>query len=266
MREFEADITRDGTVCHLAWGSHMDAVRHFNIPENTSEWRQNYYEYDLRAPFTDNLGLQARGIEDPPEAVLRSAERLTEKLRNWHQGRDLRSIPEDWGDVVEHVYEVRGSKTPKYLNGRGGVYFCEALEEVRDRHIHRLLGTARIVRLVGSASVGQMWGQSRVDEMRDASRVESTWQSAKIGKLFDRARIDMMCQSSSVEEMRDNAQILIMHGASRVLALYDKSLCARGYDGTVHTPDRKIKKRVVLAINDRWKTVRIIRQGEGVFA
>ena len=266
MREFEANITRDGTVCHLAWGSHTDTADHFKIPENRLKWRQSYYEYDLRAPFTDNLGLQARGIEDPPEAVFRSAERLTERLRNWHRGRDLRSIPDDWGDVVEHVYEVRGSRTPKYLNGRGGVYFSGVLDEVVEGRIHRLLGSAGIKRLAGTACVAQMWGQSRVDEMRDTARVESTWQSARIGKMFDHAQIDMTCQSSLVEEMHDSSRILIMHGATRVLALHDQALCARGADGMVLTADREVRAREILSAVERWKSVEVIGEGEGVFA
>lgn len=266
MREFEANITRDGTVYHLPWGSHLDTAEYFKIPENRLRWRQNYYEYDLRVPFTDNLGLQARGIEDPPEAVLRSAERLTEKLRNWHRGQDLRSIPEDWGDVVEHVYEVRGSRTPKYLNGRGQVYFSGVLDEVGDEHIHRLLGSARIKRLAGSACVAQMWGQSRVDEMRDTARIESTWQSAQIGRMLDHAQIDMMCQSSVVEEMHDSSRILIMHGATRVLALHDQALCARGSDGAVFTANKKVRVRAILSAVERWKLVEVIQEGEGVFA
>ena len=266
MREFEANITRDGTVCHLPWGSHTDTAEYFKIPENRLRWRQNYYEYDLRAPFTDNLGLQARGIEDPPEAVLRSAERLTEELGNWHRGRDLRNIPDGWGDVVEHVYEVRGSRTPKYLNGRGGVYFSGVLDEVVEGRIHRLLGSAGIKRLAGTACVAQMWGQSRVDEMRDTARVESTWQSAQIGRMLDHAQIDMMCQSSLVEEMRGSSRILIMHGATRVLALYDQALCARGSDGAVFTANREIKARAILSAVEHWKSVEVIREGEGVLA
>jgi len=266
VREFEANITRDGTVFHLPWGSHLDTAEYFKIPENRLKWRQNYYEYDLRAPFTDNLGLQARGIEDPPGPVLRSAERLTEKLRNWHRGRDLRSIPEDWGDVVEHVYEVRGPRTPKYLNGRGQVYFSGVLGEVRDEYIERLLGSAGIKRLAGSACVAQMWGQSRVDEMRDTARVESTWQSARVGRMLDHAQIDMMCQSSLVEQMHGSSRILIMHGATRVLALHDEALCARGSDGAVLTPNREVKAREILSAVEQWKSVEVINEGEGVFA
>ena len=267
MRDFDAVITRDGMVYHLAWANHLQTVAHFGIPENVSEWRQNYYEYDIHVPFTEGSGLQPRGIEEPPGAVVRSAQRLTEQLRNWHRGRGLRSIPEDWGDVVEHVYEVLGPKrTPKYLNGRGGVYFCGILEEVRDRRIHRLLGTARVVRLTGSSCVEQMWGQSRVDEMRDASSVGETRESAQIGRMFDRSQVGMTCMSSSVEEMRGDSRVLVMFGASRVLALFDSALCARACDSTVYTPDKKANKRAILSADKRWKAVKVIQEGKGVLA
>jgi hypothetical protein len=236
MRDFDAVITRDGAVYHLAWANHLQTIAHFKIPENVSEWRQNYYEYDIHAPFTEVVGLQPRGIEEPPEEVIRSAERLTGQLRNWHRGLDLRSIPEDWGDVVEHVYEVLGPKrTPKYLNGWGGVYFCGALEEVRDGHIRRLLGTARVARLAGASCVDQMWGQSRVDEMRDAARIGEMRESARVSRMLGRSQVGMMCNSSSVEEMRGESRVLVMFGASRALGLYDSARCARAYDSTVYT-------------------------------
>lgn len=265
MRDLDAVITQDGTVYHLAWANHLQTIAHFKIPENVSEWRQNYYEYDIHAPFTDNLGLQARGIQDPPEAVVRSAERLTEQLRNWHRGLDFRSIPEDWGDVVEHVYETRGAKTPKYLNGRGGVYFCGELEEVREGCIHRLLGSARIRRLAGHACVSQVWGNARIDEMADRAQVESTWQAARIGKMSGWSQIGMMCQSSSVGEMRDDARILILHGATRVEALFGRALCARGADGFVFTPDGTVG-RDVLATHEKWQDLRFVAEGEAVHA
>jgi len=266
MRDFDAVITRDGTVYHLPWRVHLDIVRHFGIPENVSPWRQNYFEYDIRAPFTEGKGLQSRGVEDPPEAVIAASERLTERLRNWHRGRGLRSIPEDWGDVVEHVYEIKGPNTPKYLNGRGGVYFCGVVEEVRDEPIRRLLGTARIRLLAGSACVEQMWGRARVDEMRDRSQIGEMRESSQVGRMRDHSVIEMMCQSSCVEEMRDHAQVRIMYGASRVLAIFGAALCARGCDGVVFTADRRVKKRALLATNERWKKVKVLRKGESVFA
>lgn len=266
MRDFDAVITQDGTVYHLAWGNHLQTVAHFGIPENKSEWRQNYFEYDIRAPFTEGLGLQTRGIDDPPERVVRSAERLTERLHNWHRGRDLRGIPEDWGDVVEHVYEVMGLRAPKYLNGRGGVYFCGVLEEVRDERVHRLLGTARVRWLTDCACVEQMWGRSQVDEMRDASSVGETRESAQIGRMLGRSQVGMTCNSSSVEEMRDDSRVLIMYGASRVLALFDSAMCVRAYDSTVYTPRKKINKRAILSVDKRWKAVKVIQEGKGVFA
>lgn len=266
MRDFDAVITRDGAVYHLAWANHLQTIAHFGIPENKTEWRQNYFEYDIRAPFTEGLGLQARGVDDPSERVVRSAERLTERLHNWHRGRDLRGIPEDWGDVVEHVYEVLGSRAPKYLNGRGGVYFCGVLEEVRDKTVHRLLGTARIRRLTGSACVEQMWGRSRVDEMRDASKVGEMRESAHVGRMLGRSQVGMTCNSSSVEEMCDDSRVLIMHGASRAQALFDSALCARACDRTVYTPNKKLRRREVLSAVEWWKMVKVIQEGEGVFA
>ena len=266
MREFEADIGRDGTVYHLAWEGHGPTARHYNLPENTSAHRQNFFEYDLRAPFIDNLGLQERGIEDPPEVVVQAAERLTHKLRNWHQGRDLRSIPKDWGDVVEHVYENRGTRTPKYLNGRGGVYFTGELDEVTEGRINRLLGSAVIHRLAGNASIAQMWGRAHIEEMTDDACVESTWQAARIGTMSGRSQVNMMCQSSSVGEMRDESRVLIMHGATRIEAVYGRTFCVRGADGSVNTPDRTIEAERILSEHERWQSVQLITEGESVYA
>ncbi len=265
MRDFDAIITRDGTVHHLPWGAHLDIIAHYKIRENVSVVRQNYWEYDIRAPFTDGIGLQARGVEEPPERVVRAAERLTERLRNWHGGRDLRSIPKDWGDAVEHVYEIRGSRAPKYLNGRGGVYFTGVVKDLRES-ARRLIGTVRVGLMAGASSVDAMWGRARVDEMRDDSRVGEMRESAQVGRMRDRAAVEMICQSSLVEEMRGSSRVMIMHGSSRVLALYDSALCARGCDGVVSTPDRKVKNRAILSADDRWKKVKVVRAGESVFA
>lgn len=266
MRDFDAVITRDGTVHHLPWGSHLDIIAHYGIRENVSLVRQNYWEYDIRTPFTDGIGLQARGVEEPPGRVVRAAERLTERLQNWHMGRDLRSIPKNWGDAVEHVYELRGSRAPKYLNGRGGVYFTGVLKELRDGRVRRLIGTARVELMAGAGRVDAMWGSARVDEMRDDSSVGEMRESAQVGLMRDRAVVELICQSASVEEMRDSSRVMIMHGSSRVLALYGSALCARGCDGVVSTPDRRVRKRAVLSAHERWKKVKVVEAGESVFA
>jgi hypothetical protein len=57
-----------------------------------------------------------------------------------------------------------------------------------------------------------------------------------------------------------------MYGASRALALYDSALCARAYDGTIYTPDKKANKRAILSADKRWKAVKVIQAGKGVFA
>jgi len=267
MQAFEAVITRDGSVHHVPWGSHLDVIERCGIPENNSMLRQNYWEYDLQAPFVGGYnGLQARGVETPPEGVVRAAERLAERLRQWHSGRALKTIPEEWGDMVEHVYQVMGSRTPKYLNGRGGVYFRDCVEEVREGRVARLLGTARVGRLSGTASVGGMWGRARVDEMTDTSRIDMLYEAASVGRMLGNSEVQMMCQSSVVEEMRDSARVLIMHGASRVLALHDTALAARGCDGVVSTPFRKVRKRPLLNAHERWKKVVVVKDGASVFA
>ena len=266
MREFEADIGRDGTVYHLAWQGHGETARHYSLPENRSAHRQNYFEFDLRAPFTDNLGLQERGIEDPPEVVVSSARRLTDRLQNWHRGRDLRSIPSDWGDVVEHIYETRGEKTPKYLNGRGGVYFTGDLGEVTDGRIERLIGSATVARLAGDARVAQMWGRSRVEVADENACIESTWQAARIERMTGDSCIQMMCQGSSIGRLGGNARVLIMHGATRVEGVYGSAFCARGADGSVNTPDASLAESLELSANDRWKRVDVIAEGESVYA
>lgn len=86
MRDFDAVIARDGTVYHLAWANHLQTVAHFGIPENKSEWRQNYFEYDIRAPFTEGLGLQSRGIEDPPEPACLASDRSSAALSDSPSG------------------------------------------------------------------------------------------------------------------------------------------------------------------------------------
>jgi hypothetical protein len=266
MREFEADIGRDGTIYHLSWHGHAVTARHYDLPENTSPNRQNYFEFDLRAPFIDNLGLQERGIESPPEAVFRAAERLSQRLRNWQKGRDLRSIPQDWGDVVEHVYEVRGDRTPKYLNGRGGVYFTGELGDVSEGRIERLIGSARIERLAGTASIGQMWGRSCIEEMDGNARVESTWQAARIEHMKGTSIVDMTCQSSSIGRLDENARVLIMNGATRVDGLFGSAFCACGADGSVNTPDASHVNTLDLSANHRWKAVVVVPEGEPIYA
>jgi len=266
MRDFDAVITRDGTVYHLAWCNHQQTVAHFGIRENRSQWAQNYWESDIRAPFGEGLGLQARGIEEPPGPVVRNAEKLTERLHNWHRGRDLRGIPENWGDVVEHVFEIIGARAPKYLNGRGGVYFRGVLAEVRDQCVPRLLGTARIELLSGTARVDQMWGKSSIDEMRDTSSIGEMRESTRVERMFDRTVVGMMCNSSLVAEMHDTARIQIMYGASRVLALFDASLCGRGCDGTVFTTDPTLRQERTLSLDERWKAVEVVDAGTSVFA
>ena len=56
----------------------------------------------------DNVDEHNSRIEDISEEDIEtwSAAKLTEDLCRWHVGRDMRTIPEDWGDVVEHVDPV----------------------------------------------------------------------------------------------------------------------------------------------------------------
>jgi hypothetical protein len=66
--------------------------------------------------------------------------------------------------------------------------------------------------------------------------------------------------------MHDRARVSIMHGASRILALYDSSLAARACDGVVCTPDSNADPRVLLAADPRYRQVKVIEPGLGVFA
>jgi len=266
MRDFNAIIMRDGRVLHIPWGTHTDIVEHYDIPENSSPLRQNYWEYDIMAPFVDGGGLQARGIEEPPEAVVRAAARLTENLCKWHRGRGLRSIPADWGDVVEHVYQVRGRRAPRYLNGRGGVYFSGRVERLTDAHIARLTGTATIGILEGSSVVETMSGRACIEEAAGETLIKDARERARIGKMTGRARVEVLCQSAVVEEMRDSSQVVLMFGASRVLRLYDRAVCARGCDGVVFCAAEPPDKNALLASRERYRSVRVIENGEEVYA
>ena len=66
--------------------------------------------------------------------------------------------------------------------------------------------------------------------------------------------------------MRDSSRVLIMYGASRVAALFDSALCVRGCDGTVCTTNKRVKKRALLSTDERWRTVKVIQEGESVFS
>ncbi|HEO71600.1 MAG TPA: hypothetical protein ENN80_10080 [Candidatus Hydrogenedentes bacterium] len=267
MQAFDAVITRDGTVHHVAWEAHTGIVARCGIPENTSIVRQNYWEYDLRVPFTGGYnGLQLRDVEEPPEAVVAAAEHLTERLCDWHRGRGLDAIPEDWGDVVEHVYGMMGEETPKFLNGRGGVRFAGRLAELDSGTLCRLIGAARVGRLCGSARVEAVWASARVDEMADAARIGVVYEAGIVGVMRDAAAVEMLCQSAVVSEMHDRSRVMIMHGASRVLALHGSSAAARGCDGVVSTPDAEADARALLAEDARWREVSIIPAGTGVLA
>ena len=267
MEAFDALITRDGSVYHVAWQTHTGIIAHFGIPENTSMVRQNYWEYDLRVPFSGTYnGLQARGIKEPPEVVVNAAERLTGMLRNWHHGRDLESIPPEWGDLVEHVYGVLGEETPRFLNGRGGVFFRDTVEEMVDGTVRRLIGSARVRRLAGAARIDGMWGRARVEEMVGESRIGCIWEAGSVGRMRQRSVIEILCQSAVVEEMWDRARVMIMHGASRVLALHDSSLAARACDGVVCTPDPNANPCQLLSADERWKQVKAIEPGDAVLA
>ena len=267
MEAFDSIITRDGSVHHVAWQTHTGVIAHFGIPENTSPVRQNYWEYDLRVPFSGTYnGLQARGIEDPPEAVVGAAERLTQKLGNWHRGRELESIPGEWGDVVEHVHGVLGEATPEFLNGRGGVFFSGVVEEVSHGAVRRLIGSATITRLAGETRIDGMWGSARVEEMTGKSRIGGIWEAGSVGRMREDSVIEILCQSAVVEEMRDRARVMIMHGASRVLALYDASQAARACDGVVCTPDPNPDASSILRADERWKRVELIPPGQGILA
>jgi len=267
MHAFDAVITRDGTVYHVPWGVHLDIISHYGIPENTSMVRQNYWEYDLRVPFAGGYGgLQLRDVEEPPEAVMAAAERLTGKLGNWHRGNALETIPDAWGDMVEHVYGMMGDETPEFLNGRGAVYFRGVVDEVGEGTVKRLVGGATVRRLSGAAVIEAMWARSRVDEMQDESRIGIAYEGASVGRMTGRSVIDTICQSTVVEEMRDSSRVMLMHGASRVLALHGRALAARGCDGVVCTPDKKVRKRALVKEHERWKKVKVVEEGASVFA
>ncbi len=266
MQDFNAIITRDGSVLHLPWGTHNEIVEHFAVPGNTSLARQNYWEYDILPPFVDGGGLQARGIEEPPDVVLSAAANLTDSLCAWHSGRNLRAIPTEWGDVVEHVYQVRGRRAPGYLNGRGGVYFSGIVKRLSDVHITRLIGSARIVRLDGTSVVDTMSGQARIDELCQHAVITDMRERAGIGKMSGRSCVETLCQSTVVAEMHDDARVIVMFGASRVLRLYGRASCGRACDGTVFTADSKVCKNALLASAERYKSVKIVREGESVFA
>lgn len=266
MQDFNAIITRDGRVLHLPWATHNDIVEHFQVPENTSLVRQNYWEYDIRVPFEDGGGLQARGIEEPPEAVVEAAEKLTRDLCMWHVGRNLRAVPEDWGDVVEHVYEVRGKRTPKYLNGRGGVYFAGNVDRLSDVRIRRLLGRARIGRLEGGAVVEFMAGSARIDELGGEAVIRDMRKQASIGRMTGRSCVELLCESGVVEKMRDEARVMRMWGASRVLALEGRAAAGRGPDKTVYTADPQVDEEGLLASMEGFERVKVIGEGESVYA
>lgn len=266
MQDFNAIITRAGDILHLPWGSHTQIVEHYRVPENTSPYRQNYWEYDILPPFVDGGGLQARGIEEPPEEVLAAAARLTEDLCNWHSGRRLRSIPADWSDVVEHIYQIRGRRTPAYLNGRAGVYFSCSIDHLSDARIVRLIGSARIRRLDGASFVAGMSGQSHIDELAGDAIIQDVRERASIGKMTGRCRVEILCQSSIVQSMHDSSRVTLMHGAARILSLQDQATCARGCDGTVFTADPKADHQLLLAPESRYKSVKLIGSDEPVYA
>lgn len=266
MQDFNAIITRGGKVLHLPWGSHSEIVAHFKVPENTSLVRQNYWEYDILTPFVDGGGLQARGVEEPPDAVMRAGANLTDDLCAWHSGRNLRSIPAEWSDVVEHVYQVRGRRTPRYLNGAGGVYFSGSVERLCDVHIMRLMGSARIGRLEGHSVVESMSGRSRIDELGGETSVRDMRERASIGKMTGRSCVETLCQSTVVEEMYDSARVVFMFGAARVLGLHGRAVCGRACDGTVFTADEHVAKQGLLSSTDKYKCVKVVADGESVFA
>ena len=266
MQDFNAIIMRDGRVLHIAWGTHTDIVEHFNVPENTSRVRQNYWEYDILPPFVDGGGLQARGVEEPPEVVARAAERLTENLCNWHRGHALRSIPAEWGDVVEHIYQVRGRRAPKYLNGRGGVYFSGRIERLADARITRLIGTATIGILDGRSVIETMSGRACVEEAAGGTLIQDARERARIGRMTGRARVEVLCQSAMVEEMHDSTQVVLMYGASRVMAIHGCAICGRACDGVVFCAAEPTDEAGLLASQERYRSVRVIQQGEQAYA
>lgn len=266
VQDFNAIILRSGDILHLPWGSHTQIVDHYGVPENTSTYRQNYWEYDILPPFVDGGGLQARGIEEPPEQVLATAARLTDDLCNWHAGRRLRSIPPDWSDVVEHIYQIRGRRTPAYLNGRAGVYFSCNIDHLSDVRIVRLIGSARIGRLDGASVVASMSGQSHIEELAGDAVIQDVRERASIGKMTGRCRIEILCQSGIVQSMHDSSRVTLMHGASRILSLHDQATCARGCDGTVFTADLAADHRALLESESRYRSVQLIASGEPVYA
>lgn len=266
MQDFDAIITRDGRVLHIAWATHTDIVERCEVPENTSPLRQNYWEYDILPPFVDGGGLQARGIEEPPEVVVHAAAKLTEDLCNWHRGRSLRSIPADWGDVVEHVYQVRGRRAPRYLSGRGAVYFSGHVKRLSDAHVMRLLGGATIGRLDGRSVVETISGRARIEEVAGDAVIKDMRERASIARMSGRARVEVLCQSGVVEEMHDSAQVVLMHGASRVMGLYGRALCGRASDGVVFSASQPADEKALLASSDRYREVKIIAEGESIYA
>ena len=266
MQDFNGIITRDGRALHTPWGTHLEIVAHYQVPENTSLVRQNYWEYDILAPFVDGGGLQARGIEEPPDVVVSAAANLTDDLCKWHSGRNLKSIPAKWGDVVEHVYQVQGRRTPKYLNGRGGVYFSASVDRLRDVRITRLIGSARIGCLDGSSVVESMSGRSRIDELAGDAVIKDMRERASIGKMTGRSRVETLCQSGVVEKMQDLTHVLLMFGAARVLGLYGRAVCGRACDGTVFTADERVDMQALLSSVDRYKCVKVVAEGESIFA
>ena len=257
---------RDGQVLHIAWGTHTDIVEHYRVPENTSLMRQNYWEYDIMAPFVDGGGLQARGVEDPPEVVVRAAERLTDNLCKWHSGCAFDSIPAEWGDVVEHVYQVHGHRAPRTLNGRGGVFFSGHVERLCDAHVMRLLGSATMGRLDGRSVVETMSGNVRIEEAGGDSVIKDMRERASIARMTGRARVETLCQSAVVEEMHDSARVVLMFGASRVNALHDRAVCGRACDGIVFSPSEPADAKALLASVDCYKSLKIVAEGEGVYA
>ena len=67
MRDFDAAITRDGTVYRLPWATHLEIIEHFGIPENSSQWRQNYFE--CRGFIGSAEAVRARAVRDGVEAL-----------------------------------------------------------------------------------------------------------------------------------------------------------------------------------------------------
>lgn len=266
MQDFNAIITRDGRVLHIAWATHNDIIERYDVPENTSLVRQNYWEYDILPPFVDGGGLQARGIEEPPEGVVSAAAKLTEDLCNWHQGRGLRSIPAEWGDVVEHVYKVRGHRAPKYLNGRGGVYFSGHVERLSDAHVMRILGSATIGRLEGRSVVETISGRARIEEAGGDTVIKDMRERASIARMTGRARVQTLCQSAVVEEMHDSTHVVLMFGASRVMGLYGRALCGRACDGVVFSASEPEDEKGLISSVDRYASVRITAEGECIYA